>query len=210
MLLKSICVTMALVLSCLSIGFAATTIKVTGNDDLIAAPDNGSQERHLEKGMSGEAVLMLQKYLAVSGQYTGDIDGVFGNDTKQAVMAVQKSINEQQTGIATASVMDHLRIYTNTVSRGMRTMEMNVSAYSTDDPGCGLYTYRGTRIKKGLCAVDPAVIPLGTRLYVPGYGLALADDVGSAIKGAKLDLAFESRYAALNFGRKRLIVFILD
>ncbi|MFA6075903.1 MAG: 3D domain-containing protein [Negativicutes bacterium] len=209
-MVRSFFITMALLLLYASVGLAATTISVTGASDSIGAPDSVSQERHLEQGMRGDAVLMLQKYLALTGNYTGDIDGIFGNETRQAVVVVQKSLGEQQSGIATPLVMESLRKSAALVSRGMRTMEMNVSAYSTEDPGCGLYTYRGTRIKKGLCAVDPKVIPLGTRLYVPGYGIAVADDIGSAIKGAKLDLAFESRSAALNFGRKQLTVFILE
>ncbi|MEI6285100.1 MAG: 3D domain-containing protein [Bacillota bacterium] len=203
-----IVVTLALMF--ISTSLVTTSVNASGNNDLIVAPDSVSQERHLEAGMRGDAVLMLQKYLALSGNYNGDIDGIFGNETRQAIIVVQKAIGEQQSGVATPAVMEHLRSSAATVSRGMRTMSMNVSAYSTEDPGCGLYTYRGTRIRKGLCAVDPKVIPLGTRLYIPGYGIAVADDIGSAIKGQKLDLAFESRREALNFGRKQITIFILE
>ena len=210
-MIRSCLIIIALLLFGMNVSFAATAISVTGNATTVdVANDSVDQVRHLEKGMRGDAVLMLQKYLALTGNYSGDIDGVFGNETRLAIIDVQKAMGATPTGVATPEIMENLRGRAGTVSRGMRTMEMNVSAYSTEDPGCGLYTYRGNRVKKGMCAVDPSIIPLGTRLYVPGYGIAIADDIGSAIKGAKLDLAFESRYAALNFGRKKMLIFILD
>lgn len=59
-------------------------------------------------------------------------------------------------------------------------------------------------------AVDPSVIPLGTRVYVPGYGVAVAADTGSAIKGNIIDV-FMSRYAdSLAWGRKTITITILD
>ena len=58
-------------------------------------------------------------------------------------------------------------------------------------------------------AVDPHVIPLGTRLYIPGYGFAIADDTGGAIKGHVIDLAFDSHQEAINFGVRHITVYIL-
>ena len=59
-------------------------------------------------------------------------------------------------------------------------------------------------------AVDPNVIPLGTRVYVPGYGLALAADTGSAIIGDRIDLCMENRDEALDFGRRDVKVYVID
>jgi 3D (Asp-Asp-Asp) domain-containing protein len=59
-------------------------------------------------------------------------------------------------------------------------------------------------------AVDPKFIPLGTRLYVDGYGHAVAGDTGGAIKGAKIDLGFDSNAEAIRFGRRKVTVRILD
>lgn len=58
--------------------------------------------------------------------------------------------------------------------------------------GCTGRTYTGTPVKQGTIAVDPRAIPLGTRIYVPGYGFGRAEDVGGAIKGKKIDLGFET------------------
>ena len=86
---------------------------------------------------------------------------------------------------------------------------MKATAYSRFDPGCGSYTARGNLLHKGLVAVDPHVIPLGTRLYIPGYGFAIADDTGGAIKGHVIDLAFDSHQEAINFGVRHITVYIL-
>jgi uncharacterized protein YabE (DUF348 family) len=60
---------------------------------------------------------------------------------------------------------------------------------SRDDPKYGI-TATGERLRKGLVAVDPTVIPLGTRLYIPGYGLAVAADTGGGVKGLIIDLGY--------------------
>jgi 3D (Asp-Asp-Asp) domain-containing protein len=53
------------------------------------------------------------------------------------------------------------------------------------------YTALGVKVRKGIVAVDPTVIPLRSRLYVPGYGVALAADTGGGVKGKFVDLGFE-------------------
>jgi 3D (Asp-Asp-Asp) domain-containing protein len=63
--------------------------------------------------------------------------------------------------------------------------------YDANCIGCTGRTYSGTAVKKGVCATDPNVIPLGTNFYVPGYGLCRAEDIGGAIKGDKIDLGYE-------------------
>ncbi|OQX51196.1 hypothetical protein B5M47_01415 [candidate division CPR3 bacterium 4484_211] len=57
--------------------------------------------------------------------------------------------------------------------------------------GCSGLTYLGTPVRHGVCAVDPKVIPLGSLLYVEGYGLCRAEDIGGAVKGNRIDLGFE-------------------
>jgi len=84
------------------------------------------------------------------------------------------------------------------------------SAYlPTDGSGRGI-TACGLRARQGIVAVDPAVIPLGSRLYIPGYGMALAADTGGAIVGNRIDLCMESRRAAMSFGRRQVKVYIID
>ena len=86
---------------------------------------------------------------------------------------------------------------------------MEASAYSPQDPGVGRMTSTGRVLRKGIVATDPYIIPMGTKLYIMGYGEAVAADVGSAIKGNRIDLAFMSRREALEWGRRRVTVYIL-
>ncbi|HVO42933.1 MAG TPA: ubiquitin-like domain-containing protein [Aggregatilineales bacterium] len=58
-----------------------------------------------------------------------------------------------------------------------------------DDPNYGV-TATGAKLQQGIAAVDPAVIPLGTKLYIPGYGLATAADTGGAVNGLLIDLGY--------------------
>jgi 3D (Asp-Asp-Asp) domain-containing protein len=62
----------------------------------------------------------------------------------------------------------------------------------------------------GVVAVDPRVIPLGTRLFVEGYGSAIAGDTGGAIKGNRIDLCFNSDDEAEKVGRRTVRVLILE
>lgn len=72
------------------------------------------------------------------------------------------------------------------------------------------YTATGVRATFGVVAVDPRVIPLGTRLYIPGYGYALAADTGGAIVGNRIDLCFDSEQQALDWGVRDIQVYILN
>ncbi|MBD1371240.1 G5 domain-containing protein [Hazenella sp. IB182357] len=75
----------------------------------------------------------------------------------------------------------------------------------------GNQTATGTWPKKGTIAVDPNVIPLGTRLYVPGYGYGVAEDTGGAIKGNKIDLFFPTRSQGQSWNHNpTLTITILD
>lgn len=84
-----------------------------------------------------------------------------------------------------------------------------------DHPAYGI-TYSGTKARPGVVAVDPKVIPLGSKLYVESldytkdYGFSSAEDTGSAIKGNKIDLFIASNSQALRYGRRYVRVYVLE
>jgi 3D (Asp-Asp-Asp) domain-containing protein len=88
-------------------------------------------------------------------------------------------------------------------------MEMLATAYTADCGGCGGMTALGRRAGKGIVAVDPRVIPIGTRLFIPGYGFAVAGDTGGDIVGNRIDLGFDSWQEAMSFGRRDVKVYRL-
>jgi 3D (Asp-Asp-Asp) domain-containing protein len=69
-------------------------------------------------------------------------------------------------------------------------MRVWATKYDANCEGCWGRTYTGKEVKKGICAVDPKIIPLGTEFYVDRYGPCVAEDIGGAIKGNKVDLGY--------------------
>ncbi len=78
------------------------------------------------------------------------------------------------------------------------------------------YTHTGNRTatgvypKRGTVAVDPKVIPYGTRLYIPGYGVGVAQDTGGSIVGNRIDLFYETSREAYAWGMRRVTIYILE
>ena len=108
--------------------------------------------------------------------------------------------------------------------RYSKVLSMKATAYTSSfedtgkspgDDGFGR-TFTGITAKRGVIAVDPRVIPLGTRVYVetPGkaadYGYAVAADIGSAIKGNKIDVYLDTNGQVYSWGVKKVKVYILN
>ena len=69
-------------------------------------------------------------------------------------------------------------------------------------------TATGVPVSYGVVAVDPSVIPLGTKMYVPGYGNGVAADTGSAVKGKMIDVWFPTCAQAEAWGLKTVTITI--
>ena len=89
-------------------------------------------------------------------------------------------------------------------------MVTEASAYLPTDGGGDCITATGLPATHGVVAVDPDVIPLGTRVYIPGYGVAIAADTGGMIEGAMIDLCMEDYDDCMDFGRRDIDVYILE
>jgi 3D (Asp-Asp-Asp) domain-containing protein len=87
--------------------------------------------------------------------------------------------------------------------RGKYRLRVDAVAYHL--PG---RTALGVPVRVGVVAVDPKVIPLGTRLHIPGYGAGLAADVGTAIKGRIIDLWMPNHAAARKWGRRTVTITV--
>lgn len=89
------------------------------------------------------------------------------------------------------------------------------TAYTKTDDGCDEITATGTRVRVGTVAVDPTVIPYGTRMFIVAndgsyiYGIGTAEDCGGSIKGKRLDLYFETDPECWQFGRRDCTVYFL-
>ena len=95
---------------------------------------------------------------------------------------------------------------------GSYKLNVQATAYWTHDPvdasGHGI-AFDGTpAVAYKTCAVDPKVIPLGSKVYVKEFGWLRANDTGNAIKGNIIDIAMPSREAAWKWGRRNITVFV--
>jgi uncharacterized protein YabE (DUF348 family) len=97
---------------------------------------------------------------------------------------------------------------------GGKEFYVSSTAYTGSCNGCSGVTATGINLRANpgvkVIAVDPSVIPLGTKVYVEGYGYAVAADTGGAIRGNKIDVFFASKSEAYRWGRKQVKIKILN
>lgn len=196
----------------LLIAILITGIVIFNTDNVLAADSN------LSWGSRGDAVVVLQKTLNNQGYWCGTVDGILGAKTYAAVKKYQKANGIPATGTVGPLTRKALGIDSSngsnaTVSRGgTRTIRMLATGYCAcakcNFPYGGQPSYLGYPLGRGIVAVDPDVIPMGSRLYIEGYGSGIAADQGNAIKGNHIDLFFDSHQEALSWGMKTVSVTI--
>jgi uncharacterized protein YabE (DUF348 family) len=151
-------------------------------------------EKVLTPGVEGKATLTTKVVLEDGKEVDRKVERTVAQDAVNQVVAY---------GTKSRPVVVASRSGDNFTSE--KTLTMAASAYSMP----GARTASGGAAGPGTVAVDPSVIPLGTKLYIEGYGYAVASDVGGAIKGNRIDVHFDSEQAALQFGRRIVTVHIL-
>lgn len=134
------------------------------------------------------------------------VGGKIVEATVKSETIVEKPVDEivlvgQQPGTivdpATGQIYEFVKEYT-----------MEATAYTNPSGKPGI-TASGSPTFVGMVAVDPKVIPLGTKLYVQDYGIAIAGDTGGVIKGNKIDIFLNTKQECRNFGRRNKKVYIL-
>lgn len=211
--MKKLRLFVAFCLAVLFLGYGSLSIS---SDRVVYANEAAKQTTQkvkiapLKRGDKNEYVKTVQQLMAVRGYYFDAIDGVFGKNTEKAVRIFQQEQGLKVSGIVDRKTFEKMKSKNLVPRKVAKKMKVHISAYSAEDPGCSKYASTGQLIRKGIVAVDPTVIPLGTKMYIPGYGYGIAADIGSAIKGDTIDVAFDSRKDALKFGRRDLVIEILE
>lgn len=165
----------------------------------------------VEAGEEGRHVEEVQTLLKEKGYYKAEVHGRCDVATVEAIRAFQRAHHLEADGIAGPQTMRKLRpvAHRHDLSRA-RLVTVNAYAYSPQDPGMGKFTASGTPLRRGVIAVDPNYIPIGTNVYIPDYGDAVAEDIGWNIQGNTIDIAFDTHEEALYFGRQVVEIYILD
>lgn len=188
---------------------ARTTVERHQLSQKIPFPTVTKNDPHLPKGKTKTLVEGKE------GSIQQDFAVVFsGND-----FVCAKHLSTKYQKPVTKVVAVGTALPPGSISRGgvelrySRALEVVATGYCPCAKCCGKwasgFTATGLPVKRGVAAVDPSVIPLGSRLWVEGYGMAIAGDKGSAIKGLRIDLAFDTHEEALAFGRRRTTVYVL-
>lgn len=152
-------------------------------------------------GVAGKSVRVYQVLV---------VDGVAGARTLKAERIVSAPVDEVlSVGTGRSSKQPTRSRSVAAAPKGGRQLTVMTTAYAPGADGVDTRTATGARAGYGIIAVDPRIIPLGTRVYVPGYGYAIAADTGGAIKGNKIDVCFDSGAEAIQWGRRTVTITIL-
>ena len=160
------------------------------------------------RGQVGQVVLAIQAMLRELQLYNLQMGGSCGPGTEAAVKAFERRHHKTERGVVDEVLYNLMKDESKLdFAKFQHRAVMDTTAYSSEDPGLGEYTAPGARVQKGVIAVDPDIIPLGTMVYVLDYGYALAADIGGDIQGYILDLAFDSHQDALDWGSRETTVY---
>ena len=167
------------------------------------------KDESLEKGQT--KIIAPGKEGRISKQYEVVLEN--GKEVSRKLVSEQHLLKKQDKIVAVGTKDLSLQ-----VSRGERETgrEFYVSstAYTAYCNGCSGKTATGLNIRNNpnmkVIAVDPRIIPLGSKVYVEGYGYAVAADTGGAIKGHIIDVLMPSREDAYRWGRKKVKIKVLQ
>ncbi|WP_108672154.1 G5 and 3D domain-containing protein [Peribacillus acanthi] len=198
---------------------ANSTVKIVRVEkvtDVVEEPINfaviSKKDSSLSKGK--EKVVTEGKKGVKSKQF--EVIKENGKEIKRTLLS-EKILKEKQDQVVAVGT----KVLVAQVSRGTsentsdgRELYVNSTAYTAHCNGCSGVTATGYNLKSNpsakVIAVDPSVIPLGTKVYVEGYGYAIAADTGSAIRGNKIDVFFSSKSQAYKWGVRKVKIRILN
>lgn len=166
---------------------------VVENDEL----EKGKEKVTVE-GVNGEKETEV-KTVYVGGKIASVSDGESVVIKEPVSKVIEKGTKEPEPVVPTVST-----------NRGSFEVVKEFSMRATAYTDTGYNTASGMKAAVGIVAVDPKVIPLGTKLYVEGYGYAVAGDTGGAIKNNRIDLFFNTESECVRYGVKNNIkVYVL-
>ena len=151
--------------------------------------NNGSQE-HSYRVQDNKEVKEVEKSEATTSA---------SNETAQATQATETTQAAQTTQAASSSQNGYY-------------LTVEATAYSYNEAGLSSYTADGTNLvnEPNVIAVDPSVIPLGSYVEIPGYGIFRAADTGGAIYGNRIDVHLVNLNDVYNFGRRTITIRVLQ
>lgn len=137
------------------------------------------ESKLIQEGITGKKVIQTKTVFHNGQKLTVENSVVSETKPVDEIIAVHPSVLEKtiETPFGTLKFSEKLNVW--------------ATSYDPNCRGCSTFTSIGLKAGYGVVAVDPKVIPLRSKVYIPGYGVAIAGDTGGAIKGNKIDLGFD-------------------
>ncbi|KEK17581.1 hypothetical protein BAMA_12030 [Bacillus manliponensis] len=181
--------------------------------DVVEAPISFSSVNKEDPSLFVGTKKVIQEGVQGKKKTTFEVVKENGNEVSRTVQKEETLLQPKEQVIAIGT--KQAEVATDSGSAGVaREFYVEATAYSPYCGGCqgvsaGGYNYKANPNMK-LIAVDPRVIPLGTKVWVEGYGYAVAGDTGGAIKGNRIDVLMPSEKQAYAWGRKRVKIQVLQ
>ncbi|MBO0602903.1 DUF348 domain-containing protein [Sporosarcina sp. E16_3] len=205
-------------------GSIVEVVRVEKVTDVVEEPANFAVETRNDPSLlkGREKIVQPGKKGMVSRKF--EIVKENGKEVSRKLLE-EKSIKEPQTKIvaigsrvmvasASAGMSNSRSVSRNDSSAGGEEFYVTATAYTAYCNGCSGITRTGINLRANpnlkVIAVDPSIIPLGSKVWVEGYGYAVAGDTGGAIKGKKIDLHVPTKSDAYKFGRRQVKIKIID
>ncbi len=143
------------------------------------------EEKVLEEGKNGKRTKIFKITFSKSGE-----------EYERALISVETTPAEDKKILRGTKIIWRTLETADGEIKYWKKMRVYATHYDSRCPGCDEWTAIGMRAGKGVIAVDPKVIPMRSKVYIPGYGMAVAGDTGGAIKGNIIDLGFDDARTA--------------
>lgn len=184
----------------------------TANTELTAKLSEATQNSEKLSTQVSELTQANSKLQAANKQLQEDYNTLKKNKAIAAEKA-KKLSSSQSASTEAGKNTEYVSVSRSNNQTATKTFYVEATAYTAYCAGCSGKTRTGINLRANpdikVVAVDPRIIPLGSRVWVEGYGYAVAGDTGGAIKGNKVDLFMSSKSAAKQWGRKKVQLKVL-
>lgn len=211
--------------------FAALNVidNTDDNTPLLDQGDRGEAVEDLQKQLNNLGYYTYQAD-GIFGPITEDavtdfqqsndiaVDGIVGPQTRGALkndpVSADASASDEKGSAETKNSKEETTVSRSADKGESKTFTVESTAYTANCDGCSGTTATGVNLNENpeakVVAVDPDVIPLGSKVWVEGYGYAVASDVGGGIDGKEVDVFFSNHDKAVQWGRKEVKVKVLN
>ncbi len=177
---------------------------------LFGSSTGASAASNTYKVKSGDSLFRIAKTYKISVNTLKQWNKLKSNIIRPNQILTVSNVTDSKTVVKKANTSS----INSTKEKVVKTLTVSATAYTANCKRCSGITTLGLNLKKNptlkVISVDPKVIKLGTKVFVEGYGYAIAGDTGGAIKGNKIDIFVPSQKNAIQWGRKTVKVNILQ